>query len=164
MIDSVRSIIESVDKSQNAAAKRRALGGGVQAVAHVWHEKMLEVYPDTMQPSAYTGRDFGHIKDMIKRYGAQETVTLVEWAIENWKRLGNLPYMMLPPMPVLYNFYAQRERIIAAWEESKRIAARPELTIPERPVDSSGAVQKSLVELLLEKRRERASKTGFGEG
>lgn len=155
MIDSIRTVINSVDKNQSRIAKIRALNGSVRAVSTIWHEKKAEVYGDTVWQS-FTGKDLGNFKDLIKRYGAQDTIALIEWTVENWKRLINLPYLRLPPTPVVSSFYAQREQIIAAWQESKKVSVMPELKMPEMPVDPPGTIQKSLVELLLEKRKERA--------
>ena len=129
--------------------------GSVRTLEQLWGGELAKQHGVKAAP--FTGRDWGNMKDLLTRYGAQTLNSLIPWAIRFWKTVQTAGYFYnLPPTPVFTSFYANRDKFISAKteydarQEQERKEAEKTREWLEQPVVKP---QKSLMEMFEEERR-----------
>ena len=153
----LKTAIERINSQHSTAIKKKASRGSVREIELLWKTRIEDRWK--LMISLFTERDRGNIRDLLKRYDSHTVVSLMEWAVENWKSLVNLPYMRLPPLPVFADFYYNRERIVAAWEENRRTPPRVYFNDaqPEKPEEYKPPTR-TLAEIIAEERAKAKNK------
>lgn len=150
-------MLQSIDKAQNIALGKKVIAGHVRAFELTWARLVNK--DSVIVHKSFTDRERGNIKDLIDRFGSDDALLLMKWAVDSWQTLAKLPYLRLPPTPVFSDLYFQRERIWATWkaeeqkrEELKEQLAERERVEEERKILSEKPPQKSLSQMVRELR------------
>ena len=152
MTEAIPAIAEQINKRHEAVIQKRALTGNVRALILTWQRAVEDRFK--IQVDDFTARGRGNMQDLLARFGAETSVEIIEWAVENWRTLVDTKYMRLPPLPVWADFYYNRERILAAWEESRKRGKR--VYVDARPIEPEPEItkpQKTLTEILAEEKK-----------
>ena len=153
----ILAIADRINKRHEEVIQKRALTGNVRALILTWQRAVGDKFK--IQTGDFTARSRGNMQDLLSRFGAETSVNIIEWAVENWKTLAETKYMKLPPLPVFVDFYYNRERILATWEESKKRGRRAYFdTKPIEPEPEITTPQKTLTEIFAEEKKKRQQK------
>ena len=154
MTEAIPAIADRINKRHEVVIQKRALMGNVRGLILTWQRAVRDRFK--IHVDDFTARGRGNVQDMLGRFGPETSVEIIEWAVENWRTLVDTKYMKLPPLPVFTDFYYNRERILVAWEESKKRSKRA--YIDARPVEPGAEIttpQKTLTEILAEEKKKR---------
>ena len=126
--DHIAAIFDYVDKRQGEIVGRRFLEKSVRALELYWLSEIRRTH--NIRVPVFTGREQGHAKDLLSKYGPKETMDCLRWAVGAWTQIRDLPSLrLLPPLPVFREFYTYRDVIFSVYFANECPA--PVLTLGE---------------------------------
>ena len=71
----------------------------------------------------------------MSKYGPQETMACLRWAVGAWTQIRDLPSLrLLPPLPVFREFYTYRDVIFSVYVANEcPVPPRPAAAVQESP-------------------------------
>lgn len=140
------TIKESLDQAnqRHAKAYKKKMDKAASAetpgsLSVLWHARIKELYPE-MPYLPWTKKEWGQIKNFMIAYRANGKVwPMLEFAIENWKRIGTLKFewkdgITFPEYPNLGFFIGFKKDFVAAYADKEFLKRSLKLTQREREI------------------------------